>query len=212
MAKGDVIVLANGLEQRTSKSGKSRFTIKMHSEPVIFNLDPKALPKEVAPAIARHLQQAIKGITAVASAATIKARKIAAKAFTAGKPWAMKRYAGGRTGPKAPNQSDRLFNDSGRMADSVRASASKDGAWRVNVAANRLSGDPTSVERIYAKLVELVPEFARPELLLQNALLKRTIEKAVEQTRTKLAMGALNAVAELYRTADEALSSDEDAA
>jgi hypothetical protein len=188
MASDDVIVLNDGLEQRTSKTGKQRYTIKVSSEPVIFDLDPKRLGAPVAQAIAHHFRERIKGIAARAAPATIKAREVAAKAFAAGKPWAMKRYAGGRTGATAPNQSDRMFNDSGRMEKTITANASSNGAWRVNVAANRLSGDPASVAKIYAKLVELVPEFGNPALLMQNDLLKRTLEKATQGMITKARM------------------------
>lgn len=188
MASEDVVVINQGLEQRTSKTGKQRYTIKVSSEPVIFNLDPKALGAPVAQAIAHHFRERIKGIAAKAAPATIKAREVAARAFAAGKPWAMKRYSGGRTGAMAPDQSYSLFNDSGRFAQSITANASSGGAWRVNVAANRLSGDPGSVAKIYARLVELVPEFGNPALLMQNDVLKRTIEKATQQMITKARM------------------------
>ena len=183
-SKDDVVVIAPGLEQRTSKTGKERYTIKVSAEPVYVNLSPKELGKDVAIAIANHLKERVKGITAAAAPATIKARKVAAKAFALGKPWAMKRYAGGRTAAAPPNQSDRAFNDSGRFANGITATGG-DNSWRVNVPANRLSGDASSVQRIWTKLVELVPEFADAALLFQNnnilAARKRTLERMVKK-------------------------------
>lgn len=178
MAK-DVVILNNGLlERRTSKTGKQRYVMRVSAEPVVINTDPKALGKPIAEAIAHHLKERVKGITAQAAPATLKARAVAAKAFAAGKPWALQRYAGGRTGAMAPNQSDRAFNDSGRFAETIVANASSDGAWRVNVAANRLDDKTGRAERIFKRLTELLPEIANPALLLDNAVLKRKISKA----------------------------------
>lgn len=174
----DVVIINDGLEQRTSKTGKQRFTIRIKSEPVVHNFDPKALGAPVAQAIAHHFRERVKAIAAVAAPATIKARQVAEKAFKAGKPWATQRYSGGRTGPMPPNQSNRLFNDSGRFAETITANGSSDGHWRVNVAANRLSGDAGMVERIWNRLVQLVPEFGDPALLLQNDVIRASIRQA----------------------------------
>jgi len=182
----DQVVLLNELlEQRTSKTGKQRVTIRVKAEPLIVNADPRALGKPIAEAIAHHYRERIKGITATASPATIKARKVAAKAFAAGKEWALKRYSGGRTGAMAPGQSDRAFNDSGRFADTIAVNASSDGYWRINVASNRLDSTTGNVERIWKRLSELVPEIADPALLLNNQIFKRALMKANEGLVTK---------------------------
>lgn len=208
-----VFVLNQGLESRTSKSGKQRFTITVKSEPLIFNTDPKTLGAPVAHAIAHHFRERIRGITAIASPATLRARKSAAKAFAAGEAWAVKRYSGGRTGPMAPHQSDRAFNDSGRFASTITANASKDGMWRINVAANRLSGDTTTVERIWNRLVQLVPEFANPAMLMENDLLRRSIEKATRDaikkakaTSRKLELGVVRQLFSIGRQVGEILA------
>lgn len=178
MSDDEIVVLNEGYETRTSKTGRTRTVIKVTAEPIVVNFSKDAMGGPVAAAIAHHFRERIKGITALASPATIRARKVAAKAFAAGEAWAVKRYSGGKTGAMAPNQSDRAFNDSGRFASSITANASKDGAWRVNVAANRLSGEPAMVDRVYRKLVELVPEFGNPALLLENDVVRRAIESA----------------------------------
>lgn len=179
-----VMVINPGLEERTTRTGKKRFAVRIDAEPILVNNDPKSLGQPVAEAIANHFRQRIRTIAAKASPATIKMREAAAKAFAEGKQWAAQRYAGGRMGALPPNQSDRLFNDSGRFADSIVANASSDGAWRINVAASRLdpktAGD-AGVLRIWKRLVELIPEFGDAARLMENAILKRTIENVVKE-------------------------------
>lgn len=205
----DVIVLNEGLEMRTSKSGKMRCSVKVTAEPLIVNFDAKRLGRGPALAIAEHFRQRISDIAAIAAPATIKARKVAAKALELGKSWAVKRYAGGRTGAMTPNASDRLFNDSGRMAKTITATASED-AWRVNVAANRLSPDTAdhggiaAVEAIFAKLVDLVPEIGDASLLLDVLSVRRAIKastdslvKKIEARSSELPFEAIEAAIEL---------------
>lgn len=206
MGDEDVLILNDGLEQRTSKTGKQRYTIKVTSEPLIFNLDPKQLGAPVAQALAHHFRERIRGITASASAATIKARAVAAKAYALGNPWALKRYSGGRTGAMPPSQhGDKAFNDSGRFAETLVAGASSDGAWRINVAANRLSAETGAIDRIYKRLTELVPEILNPAQI-DNAVLRRVIENTqravVQKARAqtgKVSIAAIRATLNLIR-------------
>ena len=212
-----VLILNRGLEERKTRSGKSRFAIRIDSEPIIINNDPKSLGKPVAEAIAHHFRERIRGITEIASAATLKARTVAAKAYAEGKQWAIKRYSGGRIGALAPNQSDRAFNDSGRFANSIVANASSDGAWRINVAASRLNPETAGsggVQRIWNRLVELVPEFGDPALLLSgNAILKRVIESIVKEQhikKGKMSTGAPSQLQVFARTFLRAADGDSD--
>jgi len=183
----NIIVLGGGLEHRTNlKTGKERFSVQLKSDPITINLDPKTLGKPVAEAIAHHLRERVRGISERASPATLRARAVAAKAFAAGEAWALKRYAGGKMGGRAPNQSDRSFNDSGRFAESIAVGASKDDSWRINVAANRLSsatatGGAAGVQRIWEKLVSLVPEFADMGKLMAASDVVRARVKAQER-------------------------------
>lgn len=213
----DVAVLNNyGLEQRTSSSGKVRYTIKVVAEPLAINLDPKTLGAPVAQAIAHHLRERIRSIAAVASPRTIKARESAERAFRAGKSWAMKRYAGGRTGAKDPNQTNRAFNDSGRFADSIVANASKDGAWRINVAANRLdekTAGAAGVQRIWQRLVEYVPELGSPAKLLESDIIRASIKRAqtemikkTKATSTKLQISLVKSLFDTARIVGDLLS------
>jgi hypothetical protein len=209
MSNDAIAVINEGLVSRTTKSGKQRFHIRIEAEPVIFALDPKALGAPIANAIANHLRERMKAITDLASPATMRARQSAEMAIQAGKQWARQRYAGGRMGGRAPNSSNRLFNDSGRFAESIVAKADKHGAWHVNVAANRL--DPThigveAVQKIWAKLVELVPEFANAGAILErNDMIRRTVQRAIrvgQKTDGKAsAWDVARAAADLARSA-----------
>lgn len=164
MADSDIVIVNQPLKRRESKSGKVRFTIEIQSEPLIFNLDPKTMEASFATAIADELRARVQGITQDAPEATLTARKVEAKAYADGKPWALKRFAGGKLGAMPPNQTTRAFNNSGRFAKSIVAMA-KLGKWTVNVAANRLDPTTGNVDRIWARLVSLVPAFVQPALL-----------------------------------------------
>lgn len=184
--KDRVLVINPGLEERTTRTGRRRFAVRIDAEPILINNDPKSLGQPVADAIANHFRQRIRTLAEKASPATIRARAAAAKAFAEGKAWAVKRYGGGRIGSIPPNQSDRVFNDSGRMADSIVANASSDGSWRINMAANRLdpdtaSGGTAGVFRIWKRLLQLIPEFGDPAQLMENTILKRTLENVVKE-------------------------------
>lgn len=172
--------------ERTSKSGavKTRYTINVKGDTILVNTDPKSLSKGPADAIAALLRERISSISAVAAPATIKARAVAAKALARGEAWAVKRYGGGRTGTLQPNQSNRLFNDSGRMAQSIAVGATSDG-YTVNVAANRLSpdtlnGDATgALARIWDLLKQYVPELADTRKLMDSIPVRRAVNDAL---------------------------------
>lgn len=185
-----VIIINRGMETRRSTSGKVRRSIRIDADVMTINTDPKSLGKPVADGIANHYRKAVKAIAGTASAATLEYRKRASKAFAAGKSWAVQRYAGGKIGAKPPNQSTALFNDSDRFADSIVANASSDGAWRVNVAANRLDDRSGNPDRIWNRLVSLVPEFANVALLFeQNAIMRQTVER-ISKERVKITKAA----------------------
>lgn len=183
MSGDDHLIINNGFTTRTRASGRQYTTIDVQSEPLVHNLDPKQLGQGVADVIAEHLRQRIQGITARASEATIAARRAAAKAFAAGTLAATQRYGGGRLGSMPPAQSDRLFNDSGRLAKSIVARATSAGEWVVNVAANRL--DEASFGQGFAamldRLKQHVPEIADPRLLMDSLPIRRAIQHGMSQ-------------------------------
>lgn len=189
MANDDVVVLgAATLRERirTNKAGasKSKFTIEVSGESIGIGLDPKSYGAPVAAAIAELYKERIRSITATASAATVRAREAAKAAFARGEAWAMKRYGGGRIGSLEPGQSDRLFNDSGRFAQSIAVTAKpNDKSFTIDVAANRLSTTTISagaLQTIWQRLVSLVPEFADPAKLMDSIPVRKSISDAIK--------------------------------
>lgn len=202
----DILLLNKGLESKTSKSGKQAFHIKVESETLAFDLDTRKLAKPIADAIAHHIREKIRTISATASPATQAARKVAAKAFAEGKQWAMKRYSGGRMGPRAPNQSDRMFNDSGRFIESIIAQPASDGTFRINVAGNRLdpntaSGGAAAVGRIWARLVQLVPEIQDVARIMASDDVLRAQTRAVQGMIVKMKKNSGEGLLELAKAA-----------
>ena len=187
MANDDVVVLNqpwNNLTRRESSTGRVRYTIEVKSEPLIHSFDPKTMGGVVAVAIADELRRQVKGISQVASAATLRARKVAAKAFSEGKSWATRAYSGGKIGAMPPNQSDRSWNDSGRFAAGIVAQA-KDDEWKINIPGNRLDptqlkGGDAGVQRVWRQLVELVPAFANTALLFQTEGVRKAVDQSLE--------------------------------
>lgn len=177
-----VIVINNGFTARTSSTGRTRVTVECRSEPIVHNLDPKQLGAGPAAAIAEHIRQRILGITARASAATIERRKRAAAA--PGLPSNAARYSGGRIGATTAAASDRLFNDSGRLAKSIVARATSGAQYVINVAANRLDSRTFTAAAFAAmleKLAQYVPEIRNPALLADSLPVRKAIRDAAAQ-------------------------------
>lgn len=179
MADPIVIQLGPGLRRRVSRSGKERYTVDVIGEPLVFQFEDKAMEQAVATAMASTLRAKVEGISADASPATLKARATERKAFTAGKPWAVKRFSGGKMGATPPTTSTKAFNNSGRFAKSIVAGAAK-GKWIVNVAANRLDAATGNVARIWQRLVSLVPEFADHARLFQTTDVSNAVKVACQ--------------------------------
>lgn len=169
---------------KSGKVGKTRYTVEVRGDTILANTDPKSLGKGPAEAIAQVLRERISSISATASAATMRARVAAAKALAKGEAWAVKRYSGGRIGLMQPSQSNRLMNDSGRLASSVVAGATSEG-YTINVAGNRfdpstLNGDSTAaLERIFQRLKELVPELADTRRLMDSIPVRKAIKEGL---------------------------------
>lgn len=213
MADNDVIILnqPNNLTRRESSTGRVRYTIEVKSEPLIHSFDPKTMGGVVAAAIAEELRRQVKGITQQASAATLRARATAAKAFSAGKSWATRAYSGGKMGAMAPNQSNRSWNDSGRFAAGIVAQA-KDDEWKINIPGNRLDptqlrGGDAGVQRVWRHLVELVPAFENTALLFQEQGVQAAVQQSLEgmivkarETRDQLLEARAKAAISLFRS------------
>jgi len=177
------------LQKRTSKTGRDRYTVTVSGDSIVINTNEKALAKPVAEAMRDLLQKRIREITAQASAATIRSREVAAKAFSEGKAWALKRYGGGRMGSTPPNQSDRLFNDSSRLEKSVAVGATKDG-YTINVAANRFdastfNGGEGALAAMFAKLKQYVPELADPSKWFDAESVRNAVKESLGEMMLK---------------------------
>ncbi len=224
---------ATNLRQRTAASGSQRYTVDVSGDSIGVNLDPKALGRPLADAIAVFFHDAIQNITAVASPATLRARAAAQRAFRgiqerkqanaakkaakASKPKAAtaarparaasapkygpakpskpaegdavrQRYSGGKMGPMEPNQTNRMFNDSRRLLESMAVGAVDDG-YVINVAANRLDPKafpPGKFEAMYAKLVELVPAFGDHSLVGADLGVRRALKESMAMLAQKV--------------------------
>lgn len=177
-------ILNQGFTTRSSKSGRQRVTVECRSEPIVHNLDPKQLGAGPAAAIAQHIRDRISGIVARASDATIERRKRAAREASEGMPTASRRYAGGRIGSMPPDQSDRLFNDSGRLAKSIVARAAQGAEYVINVAANRLDSSTFKAGAFSAmldRLAQYVPELRNSRLLAESIPVQRAIRDGMAQ-------------------------------
>lgn len=172
-----VLVVNQPFSTRQRKSGKEYTTIDVRSESLVHNLDAKQLGAPVAVAIAQHIRDRIIGIAARAAQSTLDRRARAAKEPNL--PSSAARYSGGRTGATPPNQSDRLFNDSGRLAQSIAARAAGD-SFVVNVAANRLDRGTfgRGFDAMLQKLAQYVPEIANPRALLDSIPIRKALKEA----------------------------------
>lgn len=212
MAKDDVIELgASNMEaelrkrSRTSKSGvtRDRFTVEIHGDSLLINTDPKSLGRPVAEAIAQLLKDRISSIAAVVSPGVKKAREAARKAFDAGKPWAMRQYSGGRIGSRAPNQTDRKFNDSGRLVESIAVGANDD-TFTVNMAANRwrpelVRGGVAGIQRIWEDLKRHVPELGDARKLMDSIPVRRAVQQSMKDAIVKAGEKRVEATRQLMQ-------------
>lgn len=202
---------------RTSSSGKSsdRWSVTIDAKPITLDFDTKTLGAGIAQAISEHLQRRVSEIGAVASASTQLQRKYAETAFASGKSWATKRYSGGRIGAMTPNQSPRLFNDSGRFVRGIVARPTRDNNWVINVPANRLNAAQLGSENALVSIVNLlrryVPEFGSASALLGVPEIQQAVRGAVQSIRADRRLKKLREFTkELSKVALEELSKAED--
>lgn len=194
MITQDTVVLNNpsdwaGLARRertTSTGTHVRYSINVTSEAIVHDFGELRKAAATAQAILGVLQRGIKAITVPASPATLAKRALAAAGLARGDPSYVARYTGGRTGASTPNQSDRLFNDSGRLADGlfVRRNAEEEG-FTINVPANRLDprtfgGGEAAIIAMWQRLVELVPAFKGGPVLFNDPDVRRALLEDVD--------------------------------
>lgn len=200
--KQETVVLNEfGLTRRTrttSKGTKDRYTIQIQSEPIIHNFSALELGKAPAEAIKNEIVRQIRGVSETASEATRKKRQQAAavmagrnakgKGASASDARTVKRYSGGRSGTTLPNQSDKLFNDSGRLAlitIQPNRAYDDDSAWEVNVPANRLDpstfGDLGKFKEMVERLQTYVPALGGDTAsLLESDKVDKALRESIE--------------------------------
>ena len=148
-------------ERTTSTGTHVRYSVTVSCEPVAIAFGELTKMEATATAIVGVLRAKIQAITATVTKATRRKREMMANAT------ASPRYTGGRTGYKPPGAAslDRLFNDSGRLAEGLfaRRNSQEDG-FTINVPANRLDastfgGGEPALLLMWQRLVTLVPEF-----------------------------------------------------
>lgn len=173
--------------QRVKKDGSKgaiRHTVTIDATPTVLAFEAKTLGRGPALAIAAHLRSRVENIQVRASGATIALRAQAAQKKTT--------YTAGRYPKSAPNQSDRLFSDSGTLARGIVVGAIRGNAWIVNVPAARfnpnfLRGGEAALASIFARLVELVPEFGDGRKLREILSVRRAIKDATPLIDPRLA-------------------------
>ena len=200
----------------TSRGTSQRFTLDIQQEAIGVNLDEIALGREIAKAIAAAVADGIKNIAQGASIATKLRRKAAAIAYGKGEPWARDRYdpPGNRMGAMPPDRgtTGTLFTDSGRFAQGIVSTPTRDGTYTINVPKGRL--DPTTFksngrftfEMMVTRLFELVDVLRDPASLVQHPAVQAAMEQTAAKMAVKLGKGAMEvgkALAELARTAGE---------
>jgi hypothetical protein len=174
---------------RTSSSGKTsdRWSVTLDAKPIALDFDTKTLGRGLADTIADHLRRRGANIGAAPSTSTQLSPKYAANAFARGEPSAIRRYSGGKTGATPPNQSPRLFNDSGRFARGIAVGPTRDNNWVINVPANRLNatylGSENALRDIVNRLRQHVPEFGSAADLVKVPEVRHAIDTAASDIR-----------------------------
>ena len=206
MPSDELVILNEGLEMRATSGGKARFTVRVVSEPIVINTDPAFVGMKPAVAFAQFLKQKLLSITEAAPPATQKYRHAALKAFVLGRPWAVARYSGGRTGSKPPARTMNALNDSERMAQGIAVTQSKsDGTFRINVPANRLDENTSGgFQRVWNKLVSLVPEIGRPlSAGVVEEGIRWSLENMLKKERARSTKLQLEVARGIFRTAQQ---------
>lgn len=194
---GDITLAARRGTLKSGAQRKARYSIEINSEPLLFDLNEMNLGGKLAEVWAQRIRDNILGIAVPASKATQAMRSKAAAAFSSGASWALKRYGGGRIGSMPPNQSDKLFNDSGRLATGIHVRQNlTDASYTVNVPANRLNRETfgAGYDAMVARFVSLVP-MLDPKKALGDPQIEKAIKESVDQMVTKLESNAEAALA-----------------
>lgn len=169
-------------EVKTTTTTKSVMTISVQSEPIVMMLEEGEVAKRAAEMLAQRIREQTSQISEmVDDEDTVKARAKMERAFYKAKPYAWRRYDGGRTGVTPPRSGERRkFNHSGRLVQSIVAAyVEKTKEWRINFAANRWNPrdwkSQADMQRAFQEWVARVP-------VLQDASSDMGIQRAIRET------------------------------
>lgn len=138
---------------------KGSVSVSVEAQPIHHNFDERELGAGPAAALRDAIVEGIRGITERVSKATLARRRKA-----------------------NPGASDRLFNDSGRLAQGLDVRLRGD-TWEVTAPPDRLNAssvtDSGALERMLQRLFELVPA-------LRDPLTIKSVRDAIERSVSKL--------------------------
>jgi hypothetical protein len=162
-------------------TGQRTFVVTTMSEPITVMLDEGEVARRAAQMLAQRIREQTEHIVERVDESTEKARRNVERAFYKAKPWAWRKFDGGRTGVTPPRAGEnRKYNHSGRLAQSIVAAFVKSTKeWRINFAANRWNprdwrslGD---MQRAFQGWVNRVP-------VLKDASADLGIQQAIRET------------------------------
>lgn len=191
----------------TSNGTASRVTLTIKAEPILHDLSETNLGAGPAQAIMDAIKKQIQAITEVAKPSTIARRQRAKRLLETGvaednkamaktktaKAWVAQgfkgligeghatvaRYTGGRTGAMHPTGGIKLFNDSGRLANSIFVRQNtEEQNWTINVAANRLDPSTFGSQGAFMRMIERLHAHVP---VLANPLKNEDVAKAIVQ-------------------------------
>jgi hypothetical protein len=223
MAKDDILVInAANMTTRTraTKSGRAGssstvITMTVTSEPITYNVSPAAVLREASIVMARRIREQTEAISEPVKPSTARARAVQERAFAKGKPWALKRFSGGKMGVIPPRGGEqRMMNHSGRLAESIVARfVEKTGEFYINYAANRwnpASFTPAQLEVAFRKWVKRCPALEHPgeDIEVQRAFQlshSQMVEKHKVGTTHKQATSKMQLAVKILQAGEQAV-------
>ncbi len=186
---------------RTTSSGtKDRYTITIKAEPILNDFNGLRLGEKPAQAIRDLIVRQLKAVGTFAAPATREKRRRAKSALERGAAWAKRRYSGGRIGVMPPAQTDRDFNDSGRLAEITVRENLTEKSWTINFPANRLTPIVDGVREFadqawnefVQRLVQAVPALRGGDEILRDESVRRAIATSAAEAITVIKENAAN--------------------
>lgn len=155
------VIFMNEKPKRSRTKSGAPVSVKFKTQRVKHTFDPEKLTRGPAEAVRAAIAAALKKSGRPSSPETKRYREAAERAYRAGKQWARERYR-----QHAPNQSDRVGFDSGRMAEELETVRVRPGQVAIVVPDERMMS---------AKIRNAVPELRDPQRLYNTRLVKAAL-------------------------------------